>query len=186
MSTVTTKDGIEIFYKDWGHGQPIVFHHGWPLSSDDWDTQMLFFVQQGTALSESTAADTGDRARCPTVTIWTTTRPTRPRSSSTSTSTTPFTSAIPRAAAKRPAMCTPRQRQGREVGTDGRRAAHHGQVAEQSGRPADRGVRRLPQKPGRQPRPVLSRGRVQARSTGSTDPGADHWMASSTTGGVKA
>jgi non-heme chloroperoxidase len=47
MSTITTKDGVQIFYKDWGHGQPIIFHHGWPLSSDDWDTQMLFFVQQG-------------------------------------------------------------------------------------------------------------------------------------------
>jgi non-heme chloroperoxidase len=47
MSTVTTADGVQIYYKDWGHGQPIVFHHGWPLSSDDWDTQMLFFVQQG-------------------------------------------------------------------------------------------------------------------------------------------
>jgi non-heme chloroperoxidase len=46
-STVTTKDGVQIFYKDWGHGQPVVFHHGWPLSSDDWDTQMLFFLQQG-------------------------------------------------------------------------------------------------------------------------------------------
>ena len=47
MSFVRTKDGVEIFYKDWGHGQPVVFHHGWPLSSDDWDTQMLFFVQHG-------------------------------------------------------------------------------------------------------------------------------------------
>jgi len=47
MSTITTKDGVQIFYKDWGHGQPIVFHHGWPLSSDDWDTQMLFFLQNG-------------------------------------------------------------------------------------------------------------------------------------------
>src|SRR5262245_62066328 len=49
MSTVTTKDGTEIFYKDWGprDGQPIVFHHGWPLSGDDWDTQMLFFLQKG-------------------------------------------------------------------------------------------------------------------------------------------
>ena len=47
MSTVATKDGVQIFYKDWGRGQPIVFHHGWPLSSDDWDTQMLFFVQHG-------------------------------------------------------------------------------------------------------------------------------------------
>ena len=47
MSTVTTKDGVTIFYKDWGKGQPIVFSHGWPLSSDDWDTQMMFFLGQG-------------------------------------------------------------------------------------------------------------------------------------------
>lgn len=47
MSTITTSDGTEIFYKDWGSGQPIVFSHGWPLSSDDWDTQMLFFLQHG-------------------------------------------------------------------------------------------------------------------------------------------
>ncbi|WP_445682894.1 alpha/beta fold hydrolase [Radicibacter daui] len=48
-SFVTTKDGVEIFYKDWGpkDAQPIVFHHGWPLSSDDWDAQMLFFVGNG-------------------------------------------------------------------------------------------------------------------------------------------
>ncbi len=47
--TVTTKDGVRIFYKDWGpkDAQPIVFHHGWPLSSDDWDTQMLFFLSKG-------------------------------------------------------------------------------------------------------------------------------------------
>lgn len=44
---ITVKDGTQIFYKDWGSGQPIVFHHGWPLSSDDWDTQMLFFLSQG-------------------------------------------------------------------------------------------------------------------------------------------
>ncbi|CAN3127617.1 alpha/beta fold hydrolase [Mycobacterium sp. smrl_JER01] len=47
MSIFTTTDGTDIFYKDWGSGQPIVFSHGWPLSSDDWDTQMLFFLQQG-------------------------------------------------------------------------------------------------------------------------------------------
>ena len=46
-STVTTKDGTEIYYKDWGSGQPIVFSHGWPLSADDWDTQMMFFVEKG-------------------------------------------------------------------------------------------------------------------------------------------
>jgi len=47
MGTITTSDGTEIFYKDWGSGQPIVFSHGWPLSADDWDTQMLFFLHHG-------------------------------------------------------------------------------------------------------------------------------------------
>jgi non-heme chloroperoxidase len=49
MGYVTTKDGVEIFYKDWGpqNAQPLVFHHGWPLSADDWDTQMLYFVDEG-------------------------------------------------------------------------------------------------------------------------------------------
>ena len=45
--TLTTRDGTRLFYKDWGTGQPIVFSHGWPLTADDWDTQMLFFLQQG-------------------------------------------------------------------------------------------------------------------------------------------
>ncbi len=49
MSTITTPDGVEIFFKDWGPktAQPIMFHHGWPLSGDDWDAQMLFFLAQG-------------------------------------------------------------------------------------------------------------------------------------------
>lgn len=47
MPTITTDDGVEIFYKDWGSGPPIVFHHGWPLSSDEWDAQMLYFLQHG-------------------------------------------------------------------------------------------------------------------------------------------
>ena len=49
MPTITTRDGTEIFYKDWGprDAQPIVFHHGWPLSADDWDGQMLFFLEKG-------------------------------------------------------------------------------------------------------------------------------------------
>ena len=47
MSTLTTSDGAEIFYKDWGSGQPILFSHGWPLSGDAWDAQMLFFGMNG-------------------------------------------------------------------------------------------------------------------------------------------
>jgi non-heme chloroperoxidase len=47
MSMITTTDGTQIFYKDWGSGQPVVFHHGWPLSADDWDNQMLFFLDKG-------------------------------------------------------------------------------------------------------------------------------------------
>src|SRR4026208_567184 len=47
MNTITTKDAVEIFYKDWGKGQPIVFSHGWPLSADDWDAQMMFFLKHG-------------------------------------------------------------------------------------------------------------------------------------------
>src|SRR3954447_23637961 len=47
MAIFTTTDGTEIFYKDWGTGQPLFFHHGWPLSADDWDSQMMFFLEHG-------------------------------------------------------------------------------------------------------------------------------------------
>jgi non-heme chloroperoxidase len=47
MPTITSSDGTEIFYKDWGTGQPIVFSHGWPLSADDWDAQLMFFLGHG-------------------------------------------------------------------------------------------------------------------------------------------
>ena len=47
MSTITTKDGVSIFFKDWGSGQPLVFSHGWPLSADDWDAQLMFFLNHG-------------------------------------------------------------------------------------------------------------------------------------------
>ena len=47
MDKIKVKDGTEIYFKDWGTGQPIVFHHGWPLSADDWDAQMMFFLAQG-------------------------------------------------------------------------------------------------------------------------------------------
>jgi len=55
MPTITTKDGTQIYYKDWGKGQPIVFSHGWPLSGDDWDGQMLYFGLAG--LSQSSRHD---------------------------------------------------------------------------------------------------------------------------------
>ncbi|WP_285712032.1 alpha/beta fold hydrolase [Erythrobacter oryzae] len=70
MGTVTTKDGTQIFYKDWGpkDAQPIVFHHGWPLSADDWDNQMMFFLMEGFRViahdrrghGRSTQTDTGN------------------------------------------------------------------------------------------------------------------------------
>ena len=47
MDTITVKDGTQIFYKDWGTGQPLFFHHGWPLSADDWDGQLMFFLERG-------------------------------------------------------------------------------------------------------------------------------------------
>jgi len=47
MPKITVKDGTEIYYKDWGTGQPLFFHHGWPLSSDDWDAQLMFFLNKG-------------------------------------------------------------------------------------------------------------------------------------------
>jgi non-heme chloroperoxidase len=47
MNTITVKDGTQIYFKDWGTGQPLFFHHGWPLSADDWDTQMMFFLEHG-------------------------------------------------------------------------------------------------------------------------------------------
>jgi non-heme chloroperoxidase len=68
MGTINTKDGTEIFFKDWGEGQPIMFHHGWPLSADDWDAQMMFFLDKGFRViahdrrghGRSTQTDTGN------------------------------------------------------------------------------------------------------------------------------
>src|SRR3984885_6164997 len=47
MASITTTDGTEIYYKDWGTGQPLFFHHGWPLTADDWAAPMMFFLHKG-------------------------------------------------------------------------------------------------------------------------------------------
>ena len=68
MPTITVKDGTQIYYKDWGKGQPLCFHHGWPLSADDWDAQMMFFLERGFRViahdrrghGRSTQTDTGN------------------------------------------------------------------------------------------------------------------------------
>ncbi|WP_449701815.1 alpha/beta fold hydrolase [Acidicapsa acidisoli] len=72
MASITTKDGTTIFYKDWGskNSQPIVFHHGWPLSSDDWDAQMLFFSPTIIGWSRMTGAVTVAPRRWTRGTTW--------------------------------------------------------------------------------------------------------------------
>ena len=82
MGTITTKDGVEIFYKDWGKGQPIVFSHGWPLSADDWDNQMLFFLQHGYRVIAHDRRGHGRSSQTGTATTWITMRQISPPSPS--------------------------------------------------------------------------------------------------------
>ena len=161
MSTITVKDGTAIFYKDWGarNAQPIVFHHGWPLSADDWDNQMLFFLGAGLSRrSRMTAAATAARPRPRPATRWTPMPPTSRRWPTRST-------------------CKDAIHVGHSTG--GGEVAHYvaraepGRVAKavligavppimvksdsEPRRPADRGLRRLPRGARRQPRAVLHR-----------------------------
>jgi non-heme chloroperoxidase len=76
MSMITTKDGTQIYYKDWGKGQPIVFSHGWPLSADDWDAQMLFFLDRGYRVIAHDRRGHADPARRATAMTWITMRTT--------------------------------------------------------------------------------------------------------------
>ena len=79
MNTVTAGDGVEIYYKDWGKGQPIVFSHGWPLSADDWDAQMLFFLSKGYRVIAHDGAGMAARRRLATFMTWITMQTTSPR-----------------------------------------------------------------------------------------------------------
>ena len=172
MTYITTKDGTRIFYKDWGpkDAQPIVFHHGWPLSADDWDTQMLFFLGAGLPR---------DRPRPPRP------RPLDPdrRPATTWTPMPPTSPSWSTALDLKNAIHVGHSTGGGEVARYVARA-EPGRVAKavlidavppvmvktdaNPGGTADRGVRRLPRRARRQSRAVLPRYPERARSTAST------------------
>jgi pimeloyl-ACP methyl ester carboxylesterase len=85
MPTITTADGTESFYKDWGSGQPIVFSHGWPLSSDDWDTQLMFFLLHGYRVVAPDRRGHGRSAQVSDGRAW----PAAPRRTTTASSPSP-------------------------------------------------------------------------------------------------
>src|SRR5829696_9043066 len=102
MTYITTKDGTRIFYKDWGSGdsQPIVFHHGWPLSADDCDNQMLFFLAEGYRVIAHDRRGTGARTKPTAAMRWIPMQPMSPSWSWRSTSRTRSISATQPVAAR--------------------------------------------------------------------------------------
>ena len=160
MGMITTKDGAEIFYKDWGDGQPIVFHHGWPLSADDWDAQMLFFLARGYRViahdrrghGRSTQTATGHDMDTYAADVAAVVDASRPEGRDPCRP-------LDRRRRGRPLCRAPRQRPRRQGGADQRGAADHGEDRTRIRAAADRGVRRLPRRTCRQPRAVLPRRR---------------------------
>src|ERR1700731_2895935 len=104
MATITTKDGTQIYYKDWGKGQPVVFSHGWPLSADDWDGQMLFFGQHGYRVIAHDRRGHGRSSQTWDGNEWTPIRTIWRRCSKRSTSETSSWLGIPPEVARSPAI----------------------------------------------------------------------------------
>jgi non-heme chloroperoxidase len=202
MPFIKTADNVEIFYKDWGptsDAQPIVFHHGWPLSADDWDNQMMFFLHMRvSASSPMTAAATAARRRPTPATRWTPMPPTslaldrsaRPEGA-------PSMSATPPAAARWRVIYVAHAKTGRAA-----KAVHHRRRAAESWS-SPTGTRAacrsrcstvFAQGARRQPRAILSSTCRPAPSTATTVPGAkvdprafiDNWWRQGMMGGAKA
>ena len=193
-STITVKDGTQIFYKDWGSGQPIVFHHGWPLSADDWDAQMMFFLCAGLPRHRARPARPwtldadGDRQRDGHLCR----RCRRARRAPRSAQCDSYRTLDRRrrsGALRREAWCRAR----RQGGADRRGAADHGEDGQESRRPAHRSLRRL----SRGARWPIARSSFvtchRARSTASTVPARrcrrasiDNWWRQGMMGGAKA
>ena len=187
MPMITTKDGVEIFYKDWGKGQPIVFSHGWPLSADDWDAQMLFFLNNGFRViahdrrGHGRSSQVGDGHDMDHY--------------ADDLAAVDGASRSEERRACRPfhrrrrggALYRPPRREPRGQGGDHQRgAAADGEDGGQSRRPAQGGVRRSAGAARRQPLGVLSRRCRRARSTATTGPAPSRRRPSSRTGGGRA
>ena len=194
MPTITTKDGVEIFYKDWGEGQPIVFSHGWPLSADDWDAQMLFFVGRGFRViahdrrGHGRSTQVGERPRH---------GPLRRRPGGADREARPeerrARRALDRRRRGRALRRAPRSRTRGQGGDPQRGAAADAEDAGQPGRAAQGGVRRAAGAAGGQPRRSSIATCPKGRSTGSTGqaPSASeaiipNWWRQGMMGGAKA